>query len=132
MSEKYKPIYINAGGYDFLGRRWMTFYREPYAGDTCETCDICLQKVCEGYGHSGEQHNIYVCKSHVRVRLDTYYVTQENDLFVLRQSRYMGRDHVDDICAFARSVEQMHEMSDKLFRGAIDYSEVEDEDEATV
>lgn len=57
------------------------------------------------------------------------YVSQNGLLFELRQERYRaqraaGREHPDDVCAIARSVEEMHQMVDKHWPNA-DYSAVE-------
>lgn len=59
-----------------------------------------------------------------------FYVVQQNGMFVLRQERFAemhakGVDHPHDVCAYARSVEQMREMCDSHWPGDIDYSRVE-------
>jgi hypothetical protein len=123
-----KPIYINAWGVDNIGRQW-----EKFTSDEPETCAVCLTHINSGYqtsvsyAHVQVKHYMQVCTVHIRERLETYYVTKEDDLYVLRQSRYMGQDHVDDICGFAPTIAKMRTATDSLFRGAVDYSEVEDE-----
>ena len=56
------------------------------------------------------------------------YVAKEG-IYVLRQTRFKemlaaGKEHPHDVCAYARSVEEMHQMVDKHF-DSIDYSAVE-------
>lgn len=54
------------------------------------------------------------------------YVVKEGAFYVLRQLRFLGRtkEHPHDICAVARSLQEMHEMADKHWPD-IDYSRVE-------
>ena len=52
------------------------------------------------------------------------YVCKANNFYELRQERYRGKNHPHDVCAVARSVEEMHEMADKHWPD-IDYSAVE-------
>jgi len=57
------------------------------------------------------------------------YVIKSGELYELRQERFRagfeaGKEHPHDVCAVARSVQEMHEMTDKYFAG-IDYSRVE-------
>lgn len=56
------------------------------------------------------------------------YVVKEGALYVMRQGRYaaqlaIGKEHPHDICAYARSVEEMHTMCDKHWPDA-DYTDV--------
>lgn len=60
----------------------------------------------------------------------TMYVTGEQNLFVLRQARFKdalakGTEHPHDVCAYAYSVPEMHEMADRICPNDIDYSQVE-------
>ncbi len=57
------------------------------------------------------------------------YVTKEDNLYYLRQTRFKqllerGQEHPHDVCVVATSVVQMHEMADKHWP-SIDYSAVE-------
>lgn len=57
------------------------------------------------------------------------YVCKNGFLFELRQERYRaafqsGKEHPNDVCAYARSVEEMHSMADKHWPDT-DYSAVE-------
>jgi hypothetical protein len=55
---------------------------------------------------------------------DKMYVKKcAGGLYELRQQRFRDRNHPHDVCAVARSVEEMHSMVDKLWPD-IDYSEV--------
>ncbi|WP_321935343.1 hypothetical protein [Paraburkholderia sp. J8-2] len=56
------------------------------------------------------------------------YVVKEGGLFVLRQKRFQqqlaqGKEHPHDVCAYARSVDEMHSMIDAHWPNA-DYSAV--------
>jgi hypothetical protein len=56
-----------------------------------------------------------------------YYVTLGgNGLYELRQERFRGKDHPHDLCAVARSVEEMREMVAMHFTGPVDWSAVEE------
>lgn len=57
------------------------------------------------------------------------YVIKGKSLYELRQARFraqlqLGAEHPHDVCAFARSVEEMHRMADKHWPDA-NYSAVE-------
>lgn len=65
--------------------------------------------------------------------VDAHHV-QAGTFYVLRQTRYRahllaGQEHPHDICAIARSVEEMHSMVDKHWPNDIDYSLVEPQKE---
>lgn len=55
------------------------------------------------------------------------YVIKEGNFYVMRQKRFKGLnpEHPHDACAYAVSVQQMHEMCDKYWPNA-DYSAVEE------
>jgi len=55
---------------------------------------------------------------------NTMYVIKSGDFYELRQTRFIGMNHPWDVCAVARSVEEMHSMVDKLWN-TIDWSRVE-------
>lgn len=58
------------------------------------------------------------------------YVVKEQNLYVLRQTRFKaalasGSEHPHDVCAYAHSVPEMHNMVDHRWPNSIDYSHVE-------
>lgn len=57
------------------------------------------------------------------------YVIKNGEFYELRQERFRagleaGKEHPHDVCALARSVQEMHDMADKHWAD-IDYSRVE-------
>jgi hypothetical protein len=62
--------------------------------------------------------------------MKSMYVVKGNSLYELRQTRYAqnlanGTEHPHDVCAVARSIEEMHSIVDKHWPNEIDYSRVE-------
>lgn len=60
------------------------------------------------------------------------YVIKNGEFYELRQERFRagleaGKEHPHDVCALARSVQEMHDMADKHWPD-IDYSRVEAQD----
>jgi hypothetical protein len=59
------------------------------------------------------------------------YVIKTGSFYELRQTRFIGITHPHDVCAIARSVDEMHSMVDKHWPDKIDYSRVEVDSHAT-
>jgi hypothetical protein len=62
--------------------------------------------------------------------MKSMYVVKVGSLYELRQTRYAqnlanGKEHPHDVCAVARSIEEMRSMVDKHWPNEIDYSRVE-------
>lgn len=62
--------------------------------------------------------------------MTTYYVEKsDSGLLELRQQRFReqrasGKEHPHDICAVARTVEELQEMERRYLTGGVDYSAV--------
>jgi hypothetical protein len=65
----------------------------------------------------------------MNVSNERMYVVREGGFLVLRQERYkgalvLGHEHPHDVCAYARSVEEMRSMTDGHWT-SVDYTLVE-------
>lgn len=67
------------------------------------------------------------------IATNTYYVERSaSGLLELRQERFrlqraLGKNHPHDVCAVARTVEEMRGMVERNLNGGVDYSAVERE-----